>query len=88
MDVESATEIWVQALVLYLRDARRAMKGRDAPEYFEALDDLTGTRRLLANLCRPVGLDVDLVAKLFVELLNTGKNISKVSLKGRVLRLV
>ena len=49
---QQCATFWALALGRYFEDARLAAQGKP-PDNFEALEDLTGSRELLANLCRP-----------------------------------
>lgn len=65
-------DIWLAALRCYYSDCRSAARGiRTA--HTEALDDLTGSRELLANLCRPLDADAERVAALMLEALDAGR---------------
>lgn len=61
-------DIWGAALILYMRDCRQALRGTVTAD-LEALDDFTGSRELLANLCRPLGADPERVADAMVKTL-------------------
>lgn len=67
----TCSEMWAAAVVLYMRDCRQALRGIATAD-LEALDDLTGSRELLANLCEPIGADVDVVADAIGKTLNAG----------------
>ncbi|RAR61516.1 hypothetical protein BCL93_105117 [Onishia taeanensis] len=62
--LEAAHAIWIEALTVYCRDCLNALRGASTAD-LEALDDFTGSRELLANLCRPLDLVPEWVAKQF-----------------------
>lgn len=62
-------EIWLAAVKTYYRDAQSAMRGAKTAD-LEALDDLTGSRRLLEALCEPLGADVQVVGDAMVEVID------------------
>lgn len=61
-DPYDCRQLWADALSLYLRDAKAAQRGGQADHAREALEDLLGSREILARLCEPLGLDVGAVA--------------------------
>jgi hypothetical protein len=69
--LEAAHAIWIEALTVYYRDCLNALRGSSTAHY-EALEDFTGSRELLANLCRPVDLVPEWVAKVFETQLAQG----------------
>ena len=62
-------EIWLAAIRCYWTDCRAAMKGVQSAD-LEALDDLTSSRELLANLCEPLTIDPEMVAEAIVVALS------------------
>ncbi len=58
-------EIWLAAIRCYWTDCRAAMRGIKTADP-EALDDLTSSRELLANLCEPLTIDPEMVAEAIV----------------------
>ena len=71
----ACTEVWLAALRWYFLDAQAAMRGIKTADP-ESLDDLTGDRRLLANLCRPLDADPDRVAAAFIDALDAGRRFN------------
>lgn len=67
-DLEAFQALWISAIILYARDAAAGWTGAGAGSrtarkaYLEAAEDLLGDRQQLARLCRPAGIDVDVVA--------------------------
>lgn len=61
-DPHDCRQLWADALLLYLKDARAAERGSEARHAVEARRDLLGGRVMLARLCQPLGLDVEAVA--------------------------
>ena len=69
----ACADLWLAALRCYYSDCRSAYRGINPNSDSEALDDLTGSRELLANLCRPMDADPVRLAELMLETLKTGK---------------
>lgn len=69
----ACTELWLAALRCYYSDCRSAAGAAKFNIDYEALEDLTGSRKLLANLCRPLDVDPDMLADLMLEALESGK---------------
>ena len=69
----ACTEIWLAAIRCYYSDCRSAMGKAKFNIDYEALEDLTGNRKLLANLCRPLDVDPDMLADLLIKALESGK---------------
>ncbi len=65
-------DIWLAALRTYYSDCRSVLRGARGA-HREALDDLTGSRELLANLCQPLDADPQRVAELMLEALDAGR---------------
>ncbi|MBB3231056.1 hypothetical protein [Halomonas stenophila] len=65
-------EIWLQALAVYYRDCWQSLRGVASADP-EALDDLTRDRRLLANLCRPLDADPEVVGDAMAAGLDAGR---------------
>jgi len=69
----ACVSLWVAAIRLYASDCRSAanprIKGADRGQ---ALADLRGSRRMLAQLCEPLGFDVDIIAQSIENALTTG----------------
>lgn len=67
-DLEAFQALWISAIIPYARDAAAGWTGAGAGSrtarkaYLEAAEDLLGDRQQLALLCRPTGMDVDVVA--------------------------
>lgn len=67
-DPEAFQALWISAIILYARDAAAGWTGAGTGKlparrmYLETVEDLLGDRQQLARLCRPTGMDVDLVA--------------------------
>lgn len=65
------------AILLYAADAKTAMYSK-APVMtaeWEALDDLTGSGKLLANLCQPLELEMEQVRVALLEMIAARKQI-------------
>ncbi len=75
-------DIWAAALKIYFNDAKSAWKGHKQADW-ESLDDLLGDQRLLANLCRPIDVDPQLVASAMRDELSLLEINSKANYKGR-----
>ena len=66
-------DLWAAALGRYFEDARSFLRGvKHGHDEGESLDDLTGERRLLANLCRPLDACPQRVGDAFIEALDAG----------------
>ncbi|NAW34991.1 hypothetical protein [Halomonas alimentaria] len=67
-DLEAFQALWISAIIVYARDAAAGWTGAGVGKpaakkaYLEAVEDLFGDRQQLARLCRPAGMDVDVVA--------------------------
>lgn len=68
----ACAEVWLAAFRTYYTDAQAAMRGIKSADP-EALDDLTGSQCLIANLSDPIGADPDRVAAAFIEALDAGR---------------
>lgn len=78
-------EIWLYAIKQYMSDAQAAMRGVTATAYhFEALEDLTGSRRLLANLCRPLDIDPARAGDAMIEALDSGRRFDTAAMNRAV----
>lgn len=71
---ERCRELYVAALLVYLKDARRALNGKRGTDSGtlddaqEALDDLTSVAMpMLRRLCQPLELDPETVADWFLS---------------------
>src|SRR5690554_3204456 len=71
----ACSDLWAGALGRYFEDARQAMRGVRAGDGGEALDDLTGSRELLANLLAGFGgaMDADRLADAMIQALDAGR---------------
>lgn len=67
----ACAEVWLAAVATYYRDAQAVMRGVKSAD-LEALDDLTSDRRLLANLCRPLDADAEVVGDAMIQALDAG----------------
>jgi len=65
-------DLWLSALRTYYSDCRSVSRGVVTADT-EALEDLTGSGELLANLCRPLDVDPETVAELMLEALDAGR---------------
>lgn len=61
-DPADCRALWLAALEIYLRDVIAASRGSQVRHAREALEDLFGTRIMLARLCDPIDLTVEAVA--------------------------
>lgn len=70
-------DLWASALGVYYTDCGAAMRGKGAhADKGEALEDLTGDRRLLEALCEPIGADPHRVGDAMIEALDAGRRFS------------
>lgn len=75
-DVAHIRSLWSAAILLYAVDAKNAMYSKTAMlAEWEALDDLTGSGELLANLCDPLELDMEMVRAALLEVIAVRKKI-------------
>src|SRR5690554_4548799 len=68
----ACSDLWAGALGRYFEDCRQAMRGVRAGDGGEALDDLTGSRELLANLCRHFDADPHRLGDAMIQALDAG----------------
>lgn len=61
-DADDCRQLWGAAIEMYVRDATSGYCGSCLPHATEALEDLLGTRVMLARLCDPVELNAETVA--------------------------
>lgn len=67
----ACSELWLAAVATYYRDAQAVMRGVKSAD-LEALDDLTGDRRLLAALLEPLDACPQRVGDAFIKALDAG----------------
>lgn len=63
-----AAVLYAAAVVQYARDCQAALSWINWPDDGEALDDLTGSREILAFLCANAGLDAEYTTRKILEL--------------------
>ncbi|GEK72941.1 MULTISPECIES: hypothetical protein [Halomonas] len=71
--------LWGQALGQYYKDAQSAWRGSKQPhDHGEALEDLLGSRELLANLLGAYGgdMDADVLGDLMLEAMEAGRRFT------------
>ena len=64
---EACTALWMAAIKDYAKDARAYANKGKAPDDGEAFADLLTSCRLLANLCEPLGLNLDAARRMIYE---------------------
>ena len=68
----ACAEVWLAAVATYYRDAQAAMRGVKSAD-LEALDDLTGSRRLLATLLEPLDACPRRIGDAMIQALDSGR---------------
>src|SRR5690554_3131858 len=88
--VRACSDLWAGALGRYFEDARQAMRGVRAGDGGEALDDITGSRELLANLLAGFGgdMDADRLADAMIQALDAGLTFRASAMNRPVVELV
>lgn len=79
----ACAEVWLAAVKTYYLDAQAAMRGIKTAD-LEALDDLTGDRRLLAALLEPLDACPLRVGDAFIEALDAGRRFDTAAMSRPV----
>ncbi|MDT8878517.1 hypothetical protein RSO68_03430 [Halomonas saccharevitans] len=88
---ESCANLWGKALGIFYSDAQAAWRGvKYPPDGGEALEDLLGTRELLANLLAGYGgdMDADRLGDLMLDALEAGRKFAPAAMTRPVPEVV
>ena len=81
----ACSNLFGAALGQYYSDCTAALRGKaHHGDQGEALEDLTGSRELLANLCRLCDADADRVAAAMIEGLDAGRKFTQAAMNRPV----